>query len=137
MCYVAINGCPHHNTLCPRCDFNLDLHVMTVSPGHWVRTKWNITLICTHKRYCQNKNRKKWGGHTGLSSIGRWYLVTKRDLEMVSKLLCLMVKNIHDSQWTVSNIFGPYLMDLLLKFWDIYKKCSNSVNLWARKIFFF
>ena len=48
-----------------------------------------------------------------------------------------MVKNIHDSQWTVSNIFGPYLRDLPLKIWQIYKKCSNSVNFWARKMFFF
>ena len=45
-----------------------------------------------------------------------------------SKLLCLMVINIHDKQWTVSNIFGLYLIDLLLKILEIYKKCSNSVN---------
>ena len=31
------------------------------------------------------------------------------------KLLCLMDKNTHDSQWTVSNIFGPYLRDILFK----------------------
>ena len=48
-----------------------------------------------------------------------------------------MVKDIHDSRETVSNIFGPYLRDLLLKIWDIYEKCSNSVNFWARKMFFF
>ena len=34
---------------------------------------------------------------------------------MASKLLCLMGKKIYDSQWTVPNTFGPYLIDLLLK----------------------
>ena len=48
--------------------------------------------------------------------------------KIASKLLCLMVKNIHDNQWTVSNIFGPYLRDLPLKIWQLNKKCSNSVN---------
>ena len=48
-----------------------------------------------------------------------------------------MVKDIHDSRETVSNIFGSYLRDLLLKIWDIYEKCSNSVNFWAGKMFFF
>ena len=57
--------------------------------------------------------------------------------KMPSKSLCLMVKNIHDSQWTVSNSFGPYLRDLLSKIWQIYRKCSNSVNFWARKMFLF
>ena len=52
-------------------------------------------------------------------------------------LLCLMVKNIHDSYETVSNIFGPYFRDLLLNIWEIYEKCSNSVNFWAWKMFFF
>ena len=51
--------------------------------------------------------------------------------------LCLMVKDIHDRHGTISNIFGPYLRDLLLKIWEIYKKLSNSVSFWARKIFFF
>ena len=48
-----------------------------------------------------------------------------------------MVKDIQDSRETVSNLFGPYLRDLLMKIWQIYKKCSNSVNFLARKIFFF
>ena len=48
-----------------------------------------------------------------------------------------MVKDIENSYGMVSNILGPYLKDLPLKVWEIYKKCSNSVNLWARKCFFF
>ena len=56
---------------------------------------------------------------------------------MGEKLLCLMGKDIQDSRETVSNLFGPYLIDLLLKIWDIYEKCSKSVNFWARKMFFF
>ena len=52
-------------------------------------------------------------------------------------MLCTIVKDIHDSHETVSNIFGPYLRDLPLKIWEIYEKCSNSVNFWARKMFFF
>ena len=55
--------------------------------------------------------------------------------KMPSKLLCLMVKNIHDNQWTISNIFGPFLRDLLLEIreiceigqtWSVFKleKCS-------------
>ena len=59
------------------------------------------------------------------------------NLKMGSKSLLLMLKNIHDSHGTVSNSFGPYLRDLLLKIWEIYEKCSNSVNFWARKMFFF
>ena len=59
------------------------------------------------------------------------------NLKMGSKSLWLMLKNIHDSHGTVSNSFGPYLRDLLLKIWEIYEKCSNSVNFWARKMFFF
>ena len=48
---------------------------------------------------------------------------------MVVKIaICMIVKDIHDSHETVSNIFGPYLRDLLLKILEIYKKCSNSVN---------
>ena len=59
------------------------------------------------------------------------------NLKMGSKSLLVMLRNIHDSHGTVSNSFGPYLRDLLLKIWEIYKKCSNSVNFWARKMFFF
>ena len=68
--------------------------------------------------------------HTGLWTIGRWYISDKygKFKKMPSKSRCLMVKNVHDRQWTVSNIFGPYLRDLLLKIWQIYKKCSNSFN---------
>ena len=47
-----------------------------------------------------------------------------------------MVKDIHGSRETGSNIFGPYLRDLLLK---IYKKCSVNFlsNLkWLRYITF-
>ena len=32
---------------------------------------------------------------------------------------------------------GLYLRDSLLKIWEIYKKCSNSISFWARKMFFF
>ena len=46
----------------------------------------------------------------------------------------MIVKDIHDSHDTVSNIFGPYLRDLLFEIWEIYEKCSNSVNFWPRKI---
>ena len=38
-----------------------------------------------------------------------------------------MIKNIADSQWTVSNIFGPFLIDLLLKIWEIYKQAEAEV----------
>ena len=48
-----------------------------------------------------------------------------------------MLNNTHDICDTISNIFCPYLRDLRLKFWEIYYKCSNSVNFWARKMFFF
>ena len=47
------------------------------------------------------------------------------NLKMDWRLLCLMVKNIHDSYGTVSNSFGPFLRDLLLK---IEEEGSNSVN---------
>jgi len=49
----------------------------------------------------------------------------------------MIVRDIHNSHDTVSNIFGPYLRDLLLEILKIYKKCSNSVNFLARKIFLF
>ena len=49
----------------------------------------------------------------------------------------MMDKGIYDSYETVSNIFGPHLSDLLMKIWEIYEKCSNSVSFWARKMFFF
>ena len=112
MCYVAINGCPHHNTLCPRCDFNLDLHIITVSPGHWVKSKMKY-YFNMYTQKVLSKQKQKWGGHTGLWSIGRWYLVTKREnLKMASKLLCLMGKNIYNSKWTVST--------LLVRIWEIY-----------------
>ena len=48
-----------------------------------------------------------------------------------------MGKSIHDSTVTVWNIYIPYLRDFRLKIWEIYKKCSNSLNFWARKMFFF
>ena len=48
-----------------------------------------------------------------------------------------MLKDIHDSHGTVSNLFCQYLSDLQLKIWEIYKKCSNSVKFWAWKMFFF
>ena len=48
-----------------------------------------------------------------------------------------MLNNTHDRCDTVSNIFLPYFRDLLMKFWEIYQKCFNSVNFWARKMFFF
>ena len=51
-----------------------------------------------------------------------------QNLKIGSKLLRLVVKQIHASRGTVSNIFSPYLRDLLLKILDIYGKCSNSVN---------
>ena len=46
-----------------------------------------------------------------------------------------MFNNTHDRFNTFRNIFRPYLSNLLLKFWEIYEKCFNSVNFWAR-IFF-
>ena len=48
-----------------------------------------------------------------------------------------MFKDIHDSHEAVSNIFGPYLRDLLMKIKEIYEKCSYSVSFWATKMFFF
>ena len=79
------------------------------------------------------------GGHTGLWSIGRWYLSDKygKFKKMPLKSLYLMVKNVHDSQWTISNFLVRIWEIFLLKIWHIYKKCSNSVNFWARKMFFF
>ena len=59
------------------------------------------------------------------------------NFKMGSNLLCLMGKSIHDSTVTVWNIYIPYLRDFRLKIWEIYKKCSNSLNFWARKMFFF
>ena len=60
---------------------------------------------------------------TGIWSIGRWYLSHKygklKNWKMSSKLLCLMVKNIHDCHGTVSNSFGHT--------WEIYD--------WKFKIF--
>ena len=44
-----------------------------------------------------------------------------------------MLNNTQDRSDTVSYIFHPYLRDLLLKFGEIYWKCSNSVNFWARR----
>ena len=61
---------------------------------------------------------------------------TKLEFDTEDQVL-LMLKNILDSHGTVSNSFGSYLTDLLLKIWEIYEKCSNSVNFWARKMFFF
>ena len=43
-----------------------------------------------------------------------------------------MFNTIHDMCDTGLNIFHPYLMDLQLKFWEIYQKCSKLVNFWAR-----
>ena len=48
-----------------------------------------------------------------------------------------MFNNNHDRCDTISNIFHSYFGDFLMKFWEIYQKCSNSVNFWARKMFFF
>ena len=48
-----------------------------------------------------------------------------------------MYNNTHDRCGTASNNFDPYLRDLPMKFWEIYQKCPNSVNFWARKMFFF
>ena len=58
-------------------------------------------------------------------------------LKIDLKLYCLMFNITHDGCDTVSTIFRTYLSDLLLKFLEIYEKCSNSVNFWARKVFFF
>ena len=38
---------------------------------------------------------------------------------------------------TISKIFVTDFNDFLMKFWEISKKCSNFVNFWARKMFFF
>ena len=38
--------------------------------------------------------------------------------------------------WYCFKHFHPYLRDLLVKFWEINKKCSNSVKFWARKMLF-
>ena len=38
---------------------------------------------------------------------------------------------------TISKIFVTDFSDFLMKFWEISKKCSNFVNFWARKMFFF
>ena len=38
---------------------------------------------------------------------------------------------------TISKIFVKDFSDLLIKFWEISKKCSNFVNFRARKMFFF
>ena len=46
-----------------------------------------------------------------------------------------MVKVIHDIHGTVPNICGPFLKDLLLKIWEAYEYCLNSVNFGA-EIFF-
>ena len=53
------------------------------------------------------------------------------------KCLCLMVKDIHDSHGTVSNIFGPYLRDLLLKIWEIYKKNALTLSVFEQEKCFF
>ena len=39
--------------------------------------------------------------------------------------------------WYYCKHFSPIFEDLLLKIWEIYQRCSNSVNFWARKMFFF
>ena len=49
-------------------------------------------------------------------------------------MLCLMVENIHDSQWIVSDIFGPYLIDLL---WKIYKNALTLPIFELEKYSFF
>ena len=45
---------------------------------------------------------------------------------MDSIFLCLMAKNIYDSNETVSNIFNPFLRDLLSKISEICEKCSQG-----------
>ena len=56
---------------------------------------------------------------------------------MGSKLLCWIYKNITDGPWPFWKIRIWYLRDFLWKTWEIYRKCSNSANFWARKMFFF
>ena len=76
--------------------------------------------------------------HTGLWSPVRWYLSPKYGkFENWLKVMMFDINITRDRWGTVLNIFRQYLRYLLLKFWDIYQKCSNSVNFWARKSFFF
>ena len=56
---------------------------------------------------------------------------------MASTLLCLMGKNIHDSQWNLSNIFGPCLIDLLLQILEITKNALTRSVFELEKCFFF
>ena len=61
-------------------------------------------------------------------NIERWYLRKDKYGKLKKNTLKVTMfdsKNIPDSQWPVSNIFGLYLRDLLLKIF------------WARKMFFF
>ena len=64
----------------------------------------------------------------------KWYFT---DLKAIFTWIRILIFYISNSEWTVSNIFGLFLIDLLLKIWEIYKKCSNPVSFWARKMFFF
>ena len=53
------------------------------------------------------------------------------------KFVCLMVRNIKDSHGSISNIFSPYLRDLLLKIIQIYKKNALTGSIFELKICFF
>ena len=100
----------------------------------------NTPLSCkSFGLYSMTKTGLEGGGHTGLWNIGMWHFNPNRSFQsqMDPKLFNWIPKLIIVA-WKTFQRFISCIWEIFLeKFERFSLKCSNFVNFWARKTFFF
>ena len=114
-------------------------HGVIIQAWRWLmctRASYYVVTLCNP--FYTTSTHTTHSRHTWLWSLRRGRLSPK--FGKFENWLKVTIFDAKQHSWwydTVSNIFWAYLRDLLLNFWEIYQKCSNSVNFGARKMFFF